>query len=113
MPSDRNYVALVYEYIEEGENDKAVVEGADRFLWLWRCVPAHRVGVSLLTSFRGLSSSACQGQLRFNMHSKLGWKHRDLIKGKNSPSRIASSRGGSHSGILTVLRRVIIPELHR
>ncbi|KAK7414171.1 hypothetical protein QQX98_006957 [Neonectria punicea] len=31
MPSNRNYVALVYEYIEEGDNDEAVVEDVDPF----------------------------------------------------------------------------------
>ncbi|KAH7113097.1 hypothetical protein EDB81DRAFT_862637 [Dactylonectria macrodidyma] len=34
MSSDRNYIALVYEYVEEGKNNKAVVEDVDRFFWL-------------------------------------------------------------------------------
>ncbi|KAF4448118.1 hypothetical protein F53441_8434 [Fusarium austroafricanum] len=34
MSSSRNYIALVYEYVEEGENDEAVVEDVDRFFWL-------------------------------------------------------------------------------
>lgn len=32
-PSEE-YTAIVYEYIEEGENDEAVVEEVDRFCWL-------------------------------------------------------------------------------
>lgn len=34
MSSNMNYIALVYEYIEEGENEKAVVEYVDRFFWV-------------------------------------------------------------------------------
>lgn len=34
MPSDKEYLALIYEYIEEGENHEAVVEDVDRFFWL-------------------------------------------------------------------------------
>ncbi|KAF5020299.1 hypothetical protein F66182_7675 [Fusarium sp. NRRL 66182] len=34
MSSDKNYITLVYEYIEEGENDETVVGDVDRFFWL-------------------------------------------------------------------------------
>lgn len=34
VDSGEKYIALVYEYIEEGENDPAVVEEVDRFFWL-------------------------------------------------------------------------------
>ncbi|RSM19764.1 hypothetical protein CDV31_001395 [Fusarium ambrosium] len=30
----KDYTAIVYEYVEEGENDEAVVEEVDRFCWL-------------------------------------------------------------------------------
>ncbi|KND88040.1 hypothetical protein TOPH_07334 [Tolypocladium ophioglossoides CBS 100239] len=38
MSFDREYIALVYEYIEEGRNNEAVVEEVDRFL----AIPSHR-----------------------------------------------------------------------
>ena len=31
---DKEYIAVVYEYVEEGRNDEAVVEDVDRFFWL-------------------------------------------------------------------------------
>ncbi|KAM4057190.1 hypothetical protein HRG_004030 [Hirsutella rhossiliensis] len=34
MSFDKEYIALVYEFIEEGRNDEAVVEEVDRFFWL-------------------------------------------------------------------------------
>ena len=34
ISSDKDYIALVYEYVKEGENDEAVVEDVDRFFWL-------------------------------------------------------------------------------
>ncbi|KJZ70542.1 hypothetical protein HIM_10086 [Hirsutella minnesotensis 3608] len=34
LSPDREYTAIVYEYIEEGDNNPAVVEEVDRFLWL-------------------------------------------------------------------------------
>jgi hypothetical protein len=34
MSYDKDYIAIVYEYIEEGSNNAAAVEAVDRFLWL-------------------------------------------------------------------------------
>lgn len=34
MSRNKDYVAIVYEYIEEGSNDKTAVETVDGFLWL-------------------------------------------------------------------------------
>ncbi|KAL2680993.1 hypothetical protein Neosp_008596 [[Neocosmospora] mangrovei] len=34
ISSSKEYTAIVYEYIEEGENDGVVVEEVDRFCWL-------------------------------------------------------------------------------
>lgn len=34
MSVDKEYTAIVYEYVQEGENPPAVVEGVANFLWL-------------------------------------------------------------------------------
>ncbi|KAH6988151.1 hypothetical protein BKA56DRAFT_479052 [Ilyonectria sp. MPI-CAGE-AT-0026] len=34
ISSSEEYTVLIYEYVEEGENDPAVVEEVDRFFWL-------------------------------------------------------------------------------
>ncbi|KAF5974095.1 hypothetical protein FBULB1_7927 [Fusarium bulbicola] len=34
MPAEKEYTAIVYEYVEEGENHPDVVEEADKFFWL-------------------------------------------------------------------------------
>ena len=34
LTSDKDYTAIVYEYIEEVDNDAGIVEAVDRFLWL-------------------------------------------------------------------------------
>ncbi|KAL7948141.1 hypothetical protein V8C42DRAFT_363564 [Trichoderma barbatum] len=34
MPSSSDYIAIIYEYVEEGENDHVVVEEVLEFLWL-------------------------------------------------------------------------------
>lgn len=34
MPPDRKYIAIVYEYVDEGENDRDVVQKALDFFWL-------------------------------------------------------------------------------
>ena len=34
ISSDRDCIVLVYEYVKEGENDKAIVEDVDCFFWL-------------------------------------------------------------------------------
>ncbi|KAL6361454.1 hypothetical protein LRP88_04922 [Fusarium phalaenopsidis] len=34
FPPDKEYFAIVFEFVEEGENDPATVEKVDEFLWL-------------------------------------------------------------------------------